>query len=448
MKKIKYIFLFFTSLLFISCSLNENSDNKFGGVETPQECSLDGKKKYVHNVMHDTYLWADSTPIIDYRDTNYSSVEQLLRDLRYRENGELVDKWSYISTIQEYKDFFEEGVYIGYGFRMHHDSDANRTKVVFVYPKSPADKAGVERSDEILKIGDMDIVDFLHPKDENVSDPFGKQEVGVVTKLRLKKSDGSIVDVSMTKDKVSTVTVLHRSVVVENGVKIGYLVFQSFIKPSKEELDVAFEYFKKEGIEELVLDLRYNGGGRVDIANHLASLIGGVRVESKVFTSFAYNRKYQSDASSLAFENTHYNSLSLDRLVVLSTADTCSASELVVNALQASSIDMEVTLIGENTCGKPVGMMGSDFCDKHIAPIEFKIVNADGHGDYFGGMVPVCKVSDDLSRDFGDRSEGMLSEALFYLENRRCSPNRTRSLETNNKYNSLLKGFQREIGAY
>jgi C-terminal processing protease CtpA/Prc len=416
-------------------------------VNSPQECSLDAQKKYVYDVMHDTYLWADSTPTLDYSDTNYSSVDQLLYDLKYRENGELIDKWSYISTIKEYTDFFEEGVYIGYGFRMHHDDELNITKVAFVYPSSPADEAGLKRSDEILKIGDMNISEFLHPKDENISNPFGEQEVGVVTQLRVKSVDGSIRDFNMTKAKVDTVTVLHRSVIVKNGVKIGYLVFQSFIAPSREELDLAFKYFKEEGIEELVLDLRYNGGGRVDIANHLASLIGGFRVESKVFTSFTYNRKYQHNASSLSFEQAPVYSVSLEKLVVLGTEDTCSASELVVNSLKASTTGMDVILIGEKTCGKPVGMVGSEFCDKHIAPIEFKIVNADGYGDYFGGMVPECSVSDDLSKDFGDEREGMLEEALYYLENGRCSSNRARSLDVN-KYNSLLKGFQREIGAY
>ncbi len=447
MKKIRYIFLFFATILFVGCAFIDTSEDQFGSVNSPEECSLEGKKKYVHNVMHDTYLWADETPFLDYSDANYSSVEQLLSDLRYRKDGELVDKWSYISTIKEYKDFFEEGVYIGYGFRMHHDSELNSTKVAFVYPQSPADRVGLKRSDEILKIGDMNISEFLHPKDENVSNPFGEQEVGVVTQLRVKSVDGFIRDFNMTKAKVDTITVLHKSVVVRNGVKIGYLVFQSFIAPSREELDLAFEYFKRERIEELVLDLRYNGGGRVDIANHLASLIGGFRVESKVFTSFTYNRKYQHNASSLPFEQTPVYSVSLERLMVLGTEDTCSASELVVNALRASVTGMDVVLIGEKTCGKPVGMVGSEFCDKHISPIEFKIVNADGDGDYFGGMVPECKVSDDLSRDFGDEKEGMLKEALYYLENGRCSTNRARSLEVN-KYNSLLKGFQREIGAY
>ncbi len=447
MKKFRYILLVFSLLFFVSCSFTDSSKDKFGGVNEPETCSLDGKKKYVYGVMHDTYLWADSTPDLDYSDSNYSSVEALLRDLKYRENGHLVDKWSYISTIKEYKDYFEEGVYIGYGFRMHHDSDLNITKVAFVYPHSPADKAGLNRSDEILKIGDLNISDFLHPKDENVSNPFGPQEIGVVTNLKIKKSDGSIKNISMTKEKVDTVTVLHKSVLDLNGVKTGYLVFQSFIAPSREELDIAFEYFKKEGIEDLILDLRYNGGGRVDIANHLASLIGGRKVVSKIFTTFSYNRKYQHNANSLPFEGLNINSLSLGKLVVLGTEDTCSASELVVNALQSSTVGMDVTLIGEKTCGKPVGMMGSDFCDKHIAPIEFKIVNGDGYGDYFGGMTPICNVSDDLSKDFGDEREGMLKEALYYLENGRCSTNRTRSIDTK-RYNSLLKGFQREIGAY
>ncbi len=447
MKKFRYILLLFSLYFVVGCSLSDNSKDKFGSVNSPKECSLDFKKKYVYDVMHDTYLWADSTPVLDYSDANYSSVEQLLRDLRYKKDGKPVDKWSYISTIKEYKDFFEEGVYIGYGFRMHHDSDLNKTKIAFVYPSSPADKAGLKRSDEILKIGDMNISEFLHPKDKNVSNPFGEQKVGVVTTLRLKSTDGSIRDVSMTKEKVDTVTVLYKNVLVKNGVKIGYLVFQSFIAPSREELDLAFEYFKKEGIEELVLDLRYNGGGRVDIANHLASLIGGFRVESKIFTSFTYNRKYQHNANSLAFEQTPVYSVSLEKVVVLGTEDTCSASELVVNSLQASVTGMDVVLIGGKTCGKPVGMIGSDFCDKHISPIEFKIVNADGYGDYFGGMVPTCNVSDDLSRDFGDDREAMLKEALFYLENGRCSSNRARSLDIN-KYNCLLKGFQREIGAY
>jgi carboxyl-terminal processing protease len=146
------------------------------------------------------------------------------------------------------------------------------------------------------------------------------------------------------------------------------------------------------------------------------------------------------------------NALNLDRVVIITTESTCSASELVINCLKPF---IDISLIGDTTCGKPVGMYGYDFGDKHINFIELKTVNALNDGDYFDGIPSTCVADDDLERLLGDTQEASLKEALYYLINDSCSDTNLPDLfeqkftrSVTQQRDASLRGFRKVIGAY
>ena len=201
-------------------------------------------------------------------------------------------------------------------------------------------------------------------------------------------------------------------------------MFNSFLNTSLPELDDAFQQFRTAGVDELVLDLRYNGGGRVEVARRLASYIRhSVSPNRDIFTELRYNDRHQADNIKLYFEP-EPGSLALDEITVITTEMTCSASEMVVAALQPYFT--RVTTVGGRTCGKPVGMNPVNFCDQTLLAVNFAIFNAAGEGNYFAGLATDCPAVDDVGRDFGDPLEPMLQAATYFVENRVCQAGVTR----------------------
>jgi hypothetical protein len=194
--------------------------------------------------------------------------------------------------------------------------------------------------------------------------------------------------------------------------------FANFVEPSYAALDAAFAELAAAGLDDLVLDLRYNGGGLVNVAQHLASYVGGARTDGQVFAEFFHNDKNAFRNRLLQFE-AKPNQLTLERLIVVTTRASASASELVINALRPF---MPVVIIGDTTYGKPVGQYAIGFCDKLLAPVSFSLRNADGHGDFFDGFAPDCAAPDDAAHQLGDPEEGSLKEALAVAETGACTP--------------------------
>ena len=224
--------------------------------------------------------------------------------------------------------------------------------------------------------------------------------------------------VTMVKRAVTIPTVSLARVFEADGRRIGYVFFRNFVRPSVAALDEAFAMLREARVDELVLDLRYNGGGLVDVAVHLASLIGGTPLRDQVFAEYRHNDKNVHRNQTLRFREAE-QALSLSRLVVIATQGSASASELVINALKPF---MPVVVIGDRTYGKPVGQYVIPFCDKVVAPVAFSMVNADGEGDFFEGLPATCLAPDDIDRDLGDAEEGSLAEAIRFIRTGACSP--------------------------
>ncbi len=396
----------------------------FGAVQPPEECTLINRKKFVYDVMHDSYLWADETKEVDYTDNQrYPDEETLLDDLRNPK-----DRFSFIMDLKAYNDFFEAGKNVGFGIFFEPlvediNSSAERVDalaLLLVYPGSPADKGGLKRSDMIVALDNRTIDEIYH--DETLFNHYFETSEPITAQFHLERSDGTEANVSVTKAEYDVKSVIKTSVSEVAGRKVGYLLFQSFVGSSEQELNTAFAQFQQEDIDDLVLDLRYNGGGYIYIARQLASLVGGWYSSGKIFNQTLFNRKYSRYDSVTYFYYYLFRQLTLPRLYVITTGMTCSASELVINSLRASAVGVEVIQIGAPTCGKPYAMIGGPYCDKYLLPVQMKNANADGVGDYVDGLAPVCKSKDDYLHDFADPKEDSFSQALYYIENDRCKP--------------------------
>ncbi len=409
----------------VESNVSRIKEKIFGEVQPPAECTLLAKKKFVYDVMHDSYLWADETKEVDYTDDErYPDEETLLNDLRNPK-----DRFSFIMSQKAYDDFFEAGKNVGFGIFFRPEAHESNTTLgytvdalvlLLVYPESPADKAGLKRSDRIVGIDDYTINQVF--ADEELFKHYLEADEPITVTFHLERNDGTNDTVTVTKAEYNVKTVIKKSILERNGRKIGYLLFQSFVGTSESELTAAFSYFKESGIDDLVLDLRYNGGGYVYIARQLASLIGGWYSSGKVFNQTLFNQKYSRYNYSTYFYYYLFHQLSLPRLYVITTSMTCSASELVINSLRASAIGVEVIGIGEHTCGKPYAMIGGRYCDKYILPVQMKNANADGEGDYVDGLPPVCRSRDNDLYDFADPHEDSFAEALYYIEHESCKP--------------------------
>ena len=437
MRKLYKFYVLFLLLGLWSCQDDEEVINPV--VVEPTVISPElALRDTTYKIMQQVYLWNDQMPQISPED--YATADQIIDALRYEK-----DKWSYIQPEEEYDNFFEKAEYKGYGFRMAFD-EADRLRVAFVYKDSPFGRAGVDRSWTIDKINEKATAGLTGPQInallENETNTF-----------ELIDTQGNTVTKALTKDKIGINTVLLSEVIDNGNTKVGHLVFNSFLATSIDELKPVFQEFQAAGITELILDLRYNGGGRVNVGEYMATNIVGDKGAGRIFLKYAYNDSIQSEIDANPELTERYTELfdtpdyplNLDRLIVLTSKGTASASELLINGLRPF---MEVVLIGENTHGKPVGSFPFRFGGYAISPISFKVVNDRGEGDYFDGFVPGSFIIDDLNHTFNDPEEARLKEALSYINTGVLSNAGARLQPTTNKREIELTGFRQEIGAF
>jgi carboxyl-terminal processing protease len=372
------------------------------------DCSVLGENAFVRDTLEDIYLWYRELP--NASPALYSSPEAYLDAVRYRP----VDAtFSFISDKVADTAFFSDSQFVGYGLSTQVEAGAIR--VADVFEGSPADRAGLERGDTLLVVNGRNMADLL--ADGNLGAAFGPSEIGFVADVVFLGRDGARHEARMVKAVVTIPTVSAVQAYDVGGERVGYLLFRNFVGPSAAALDAAFERLKSVGATRLVLDLRYNGGGLISVAQHLASLVGGPRLSGKVMLQFVHNDKHPELNAVYRFEDPP-QALGAKSLVVIATRATASASELVVNSLRPF---MNVAVVGDATFGKPVGQYGYDFCDKVLHPVAFALRNALGKGDYFAGIPADCAAADDLGHLLGDPAEGSLSEALHFVAAGSCS---------------------------
>ena len=372
-----------------------------------EQCSVDDIKATVLNSMQDYYLFYDQLPNLEFDD--YATPEDYIRALRVAP----FDRFSYVTEQSTSEALFEEGRRFGFGIRMSFN-DERRLFFSLVEPLSPFGLANAERGDEILAINGVAVGELTN---NFIKASFGEANEAIdITFTLVKRDSGAQVDVTVTKASYEVRTVLDTHVIEHNNHRVGYLRFLSFLETSKDELNVAFATLKNENVDELVLDLRHTTGGRISVAEQLGSQIAGTLVEDTSFTRFAYNDKYSELNSEVSFK-ARDNTLGLDRLYILTSPDTCSASEMVINSLKPF---IEVVTIGDTTCGKPYGTISRNYCGKSINALQVEFLNAANVGGYYKGIPADCPIAQDLTQSLGQGSENLLSAALYHLDTAQC----------------------------
>jgi len=403
----------------------------------PASCTTSGKNLYVRDVMSDIYLWYSTMPTVN--PTSFASPEEYLEVVRYRT---LDSTFSYITSRAANDAFYSDSQFIGFG--LSTSLNGVEMRVLQVFPDSPALEAGLSRGDRIVEIGGRPVSALVASGE--IGSAFGAAEIGVVADIAFVNQAGARHEGHMVKRLVTIPTVSLTKVYNVGGRRVGYIFFRNFVQPSFEALDSAFAELAAERVDDLVLDLRYNGGGLVSVAQHLASYIGGQRTEGLVFAEYFHNDRNTFRNRTLRFDSKPAQ-LRLDRLIVVTTRGSASASELVINALRPF---MPVVVIGGTTYGKPVGQYGIPFCDLLVAPVSFTLRNADGQGDFFDGFAPDCPAPDDAEHQLGDPQEASLKEALTFAATGACSAPAAATLRTARipRRGPRVLGWQSLVNAY
>jgi carboxyl-terminal processing protease len=383
----------------------------------------------LYYIMKAWYYWynmPETESVTTANKDNYTDPYKLLEAMRYKE----LDRWSFVADYDEFNAEMA-GSFVGHGFRIGLD-DAGNARVAMIYDNSPLYLQGVRRGWIIKTINGVNPAPILVANDAAAyNNLIGPSEAGITNIFVFTPPDGTDITISSTKSSFTVHTVLLCDTLHLSSGIAGHLVFESFIQPSEDELLNAFAYLNANGVNDLILDLRYNSGGYLYIAQELASYIAGSSNQDNVFAKLTYNDKHQ-DANSTYPYVTVPNALSLSRIVVITTRETASASEAVINGLKPF---ITVVTIGDTTNGKPTGMNGWPVAKKFwMWPITFKIVNSQNVGDYFEGIFPAKEVSDDITHDFSDKQELCLKEAIYYLENGLVS---TKSLRQFKRYSQF-----------
>ena len=380
-------------------------------ISPPANCSTTSQNSWVRDQLTTYYYWYQHLPA-NVNPASFNTPEAYLEAVRFRP---IDTSYSYITSAAANDAFYSDSQFIGYGFGQQ--TTTSEIRVLQVYEESPALEAGLSRGDRITHVNGQTVAAMV--ANNTISSAFGATEVGVASEVTFVKPSGEERQARMVKRLVTIPTVSLTHVVDVDGRRVGHLFFRNFVRPSAAALNDAFAALKTAGATELVLDLRYNGGGLVDIAVQLASLIGGARTSGQVMINWTHNDKVGPVLNKVTrFLETPEQTLNLQRLVVITTRSSASASELIINSLRPY---MPVTVIGDTTYGKPVGQYGFNFCEKVLVPVAFSLKNVNNEGDFFNGIPVDCAAPDDITHQLGDPAEASYAEALTFIRTGACS---------------------------
>jgi carboxyl-terminal processing protease len=405
---------------------------------------------WIRSYSNDTYLWYDEIDDVDPGSVdNVLEYFDLMRTFATTPSGNPKDKFHFTYDTEEWEKLSQSGVSAGYGIEFFRVSNSPPRSwlIALVQPGTPASGADLARGADLIEVdgvnftsgGDVDTLNAaLFPASLGESHEFVFRDLNSAEERTV-----TLVSSEITSTPVQAV----KTIETGSGV-VGYMLFNDHIATAEALLIDAMEVFAAAQVTDLVIDMRYNGGGYLDIANALASMVAGDFASGQTFSELEFNDKYPDTnpitgatlEPRLFYETapgfsvpagTALPKLNLSRVFVISGSGTCSASEAVINGLRG--IGTEVILIGDTTCGKPYGFYAMDNCGVSYFTVQFRGVNALGFGDYTDGfspanvdpsvagtVIPGCFVEDDLSHALGDPVEARLSAVLDYRELGQC----------------------------
>lgn len=428
--------------LFIGC--NNDDDHR-----TQTSASVND---FVWKAMNLWYYWQDKSPTLaddafantaDYQQfLNTQNTRDLFNNLLYQPGQ--TDRFSWI--VEDYKTLNQQFAGINKSFGMSYGlvyQSANSDKIFgyvrYVLPNSAADLAGMKRGDLFTRINETPLTDYNYQSllDQNTA-IFGmaKIEEGILHDLNIQ--------IPLTQTEIQENPVHLYKVLEVESQKIGYLLYNGFRSNFNDELNEAIGHLKSQNIQDFVIDLRYNGGGSVQTATYLASMITG-QFNQQDFSRLYFNQKASQNNSVYSFSdhgktydddlnengNIPLNHLHSQRLFVLTSSQTASASEMLISCLQPY---IDVYVIGQRTYGKTVGSITlydspqksytspNGVNPNHtwaLQPIVFEYQNALDQSSPSFGIEPMSNINEihylEALPPLGDEEDPLLAAALQYI---------------------------------
>lgn len=407
-------------------------------------------------VLDEYYLWNEesrSSTSFDYDQPYDEFFDGFLKSLKNNTldgKGTGSNRYLY-SYIRRYRtgttraDSYTEATW---GMKYQLVSGFNKLvcRVLYVDTGGAAAAAGLKRGDWFNRVGGEELTAENY---EELMEPLINPVAGLSVTLgraNYQTSTGTIINesgtVTLTANTYAASPILYSSVITRTDAegaefKVGYLAYSRFDAAFNSELISVMSRFRQEGVRELILDLRYNGGGAVETAELMANLIVPQSAAGKTFATYSFNAERSAEYDRTATFTPDPNSLGLGRVYIFSTGATASASELVVNGLDGIE-DIRVIMIGTTTEGKNVGMIrapetirseldGVNY-EYEVWPVAFKCANGAGVTDYQNGLTPNGEVMDEWSADyirwkaFGSLEEPMILKAFQYIDGKLREP--------------------------
>ena len=436
------------------CAVPRSGSDPVSGARYPdRQGSIVWENAWIRAWSQAYYLWYSELPDLD--PAAYATTDayfKLMKTPAMTAAGTSKDRFHFTYPSSKWESFATAGVQLGYGVTWAFVALKTPRKLLVAYtdPATPASIANLMRGESVLQIDGIDLVNANDTASVNqLNGALSPTRAGESHSFLLQDVNGGLHNVTMAAASVTSTPVQHVQTLAAGGGLIGYFAFNDHIGSAEAELVAAIQTLAAAGVTDLILDLRYNGGGLLDIASEVAFMIAGpARTTGRTFEQLAFNAKYPSTdpitgaalqptpfyATARGFSvtaGTALPTLNLGRVIVLTGNDTCSASESIINSL--NGIGVMVVQIGAQTCGKPYGFYPQDNCGTTYFSIQFKGVNAVAFGDYADGFVPAnaltpnggvplpgCSVADDFSHALGDAAESRLAAALNFAQSGTC----------------------------
>ena len=405
------------------------------------------ENNWLRSWSNDLYLWYDEIVDVDPVLHPTPRYFDLMKTFATTPSGADRDRFHFTYPTDEWEQLSQSGVSAGYGMALA--ALARRPprdyRIAYVEPNSPASRANLRRGARLLA---ADGASVAYGSAAVLNAAFFPDGIGETHEFEIQDLGANAPrTITLTSAIITSDPVQHDRVIETDSGPVGYMAFNDHIATAERELVDAMTEFEQAGVEDLVLDLRYNGGGYLAIASQVAYMIVGPSSAGRTFDELRFNDKHRTfnpvtgrALAPVPFYNSTVGlsipsgralpSLDLSRVFVLTSGGTCSASESIINGLRG--IDVEVIQIGTTTCGKPYGFYPADNCGTTYFSIQFQGVNDKGFGDYPDGFspqdtartegvsVPGCVVGDDFGHELGDVDEARLKAALQYRIDETC----------------------------
>lgn len=408
--------LLLIAMIFFSCKKNHGDRPQSGGDSTALNADF---RDSVLDISRDDYLWYTLIPN-DFNPQSYNSPASVMAGIM---SYQPLDRFSKVLTEDEYQQQFvlgqnDQSFGISYKF-----DQQNLLRVAYSAKASAAYQAGVRRGWIINKVNNVEA------KPANETDLLNILNNDQSASFTFKSLAGASKTLTLNKENVPADEVTYEDVISADNHNIGYLVYNSFFTTLNSNnmaehpgLNVAFQHFKDKNITDLIIDLRYNGGGYTSIAEEMINAIAPQSADGQKMLEYQYNDKLNPSYGETVDinKNNAYNPPSLgniNKLVFIVSRETASASELVINSLKPYFPNLK--LVGDTTDGKPVGYMIVPTPETHpqyeVLPVAFRAINSAGTSDYYNGFMPDKAVVDGVDKSWGDTDEACLKQALAYI---------------------------------